>query len=170
MNKTPCKTGLSFVSHDHYISVGSNKEGGQRKGQAWSSIGKKRWRRKQSRRQMDQQMVSFRCIPEDDRAAGHMQRGIETGTHRDEKGGFSHWRAFLFSCSPYLCCVKTKGQQLLQLSHRCLGKRRNDSPRITLICRIVHTKWISHEFRNVRGVACKINSVQLFAPNWKKKS
>lgn len=38
---------------------------------------------------MDQQMVSFRCIPEDDRAAGHMQSESERDRRRrrEEKSG-----------------------------------------------------------------------------------
>lgn len=83
------------------VPVGSNKEGGQGKGRAWSSIGERRWHRKQSRRQMDQQMVSFRCIPEDDRAAGHMQRESEWKGQAEEQRQTERiegrdWRAFPF--------------------------------------------------------------------------
>lgn len=70
------------------VAVGSNTEGGQGKGQAWSSIGERRWHRKQSRRQMDQQMVSFRRIPEDDRAEGHTQSEREAESEWvSERGG-----------------------------------------------------------------------------------
>lgn len=88
------------------VPVGSNKEGGQGKGQAWSSIGERRQHRRQSRRQMDQQMVSFRRIPEDDRAAGHMQResGRDRQRNRDglrqreERGGL-RFKSFSLSFS-----------------------------------------------------------------------
>lgn len=104
------------------VPVGSNKEGGQGKGQAWSSIGERRWHRKQSRRQMDQQMVSFRRIPEDDRAEGHIQRERET---EKERGGL-RLKRFLpfFSCGSPSCSVITKGQQLLQASLGCCGERQ----------------------------------------------
>lgn len=36
---------------------------------------------------MDQQMVSFRRIPEDDRAAGHMQRERESERDRQRNRG-----------------------------------------------------------------------------------
>lgn len=78
------------------VAVGSNTEGGQGKGQAWSSIGERRWHRKQSRRQMDQQMVSFRRIPEDDRAEGHIQseREAESEWEREREEEGSDWRDF----------------------------------------------------------------------------
>lgn len=106
---------------------------------------------------MDQQMVSFRRIPEDDRAAGHMQResGRDRQRNRDtdrqrerERRGERKTRneePFLFfsSCGSSSCSVTTKGQQLLQPSPGCCAgrerERRRDSPRITLICEMVHT-------------------------------
>lgn len=114
------------------VPVGSNKESGQGKGQGWSSIGERQWHRKQSRRQMDQQMVSFRCIPEDDRAAGHMQRESERDRRRnrdrhrqrgEKRTPIEELFLFFFSCGSSARSIITKGQQLLPLSPGCCGER-----------------------------------------------
>lgn len=130
--------------------VGRHKEGGQGKGQAWSSIGERQWHRKQSRRQIDQQMVSFRCIPEDDRAAGHMQSESERDRRRrrEEKSGLQ-LKSFSFSFSlaaPPRFPSSLKDNSFYNLLEgawrRARGREREerrDSPKITLICKMVHT-------------------------------
>lgn len=72
-------TPASGPRHRHYarsprVHLGNDTEGGQRGGQASSLIAERRRRRKLTGRQMDQQMVAFRLIPEDDRAEGQTQR------------------------------------------------------------------------------------------------
>lgn len=92
---------------------------------------------------MDQQMVSFRRIPEDDRAAGHMQRESERDRQRnrdghrqrEERGGLDDSRAFSLSfLSPgsSSCSVITKGQQLLQPSPGCRGEGERERGDVTL--------------------------------------
>jgi len=93
---------------------------------------------------MDQQMVSFRCIPEDDRAAGTCREKVKRDRqsngdrHRqkEEKGGLqlkSFCFSFLSCCSssPF---VVTKGQQLLQPSPGCKRERnpqQQSKPNVT---------------------------------------
>lgn len=76
---------------------------------------------------MDQQMVSFRRIPEDDRAAGHMQREHDRdrqrkrGRHKQEKKKkkkrerstpAEEFFLFVLSQGSALLSVIAKGQQL----------------------------------------------------------
>lgn len=99
---------------------------------------------------MDQQMVSFRCIPEDDRAAGHMQSESERDRRRrrEEKSGLQ-LKSFSFSFSlaaPPRFPSSLKDNSFYNLLEgawrRARGREREerrDSPRITLICKMVHT-------------------------------
>lgn len=110
---------------------------------------------------MDQQMVSFRRIPEDDRAEGHIQRETEK-----ERGGLRLKRFFpFFSCGSSSCSVITKGQQLLQASLGCCGERqRRLSQNNPYLRNSSHfTKCMSDGLRNVKRLACERDSVQLLA-------
>ncbi len=81
-----CPTPLTAHPPHPECLLAATKKVGRRKARPRSSMGERRWHRKQSRRQMDQQMVSFRRIPEDDRAAGHMQRESGRDRQRNRDG------------------------------------------------------------------------------------
>ncbi|KAM9834686.1 uncharacterized protein ACBT44_013349 [Syngnathus typhle] len=106
---------------------------------------RRKWCGQQRRRQMDQQMVSCRRIPEDDRAAWHMQRkggcAKETGRgiekDRRKKGRTPSEELFIHLSLSSFHAVSTKGQQTCTtFSWRVLS-----SPYIALLLLRQFLRW-----------------------------